>query len=116
MSSEQTPQTTTVGFIGLGHMGGLWGIHDLDIAQWLNEADHTTPISAEGTFDLSPENSPDQNSSTNAANSANGKIARLSHRGARGSASGLAQTRIYPILRRYPDHHDVSRARNCRAS
>lgn len=34
---------------GLGHMGGLWGIHDLDYAQWVNEADSTTPISAEGT-------------------------------------------------------------------
>jgi predicted dehydrogenase len=33
---------------GLGHMGGLWGIHDLDTAQWVNEADGTTPISAEG--------------------------------------------------------------------
>jgi len=33
---------------GLGHMGGLWGIHDIDIAQWVNEADATTPISAEG--------------------------------------------------------------------
>jgi predicted dehydrogenase len=34
---------------GLGHMGGLWGIHDLDIAQWVNDADHTTPVSVEGT-------------------------------------------------------------------
>jgi hypothetical protein len=34
---------------GLGHMGGLWGVHDVDIAQWVNNADHTTPISVEGT-------------------------------------------------------------------
>jgi predicted dehydrogenase len=34
---------------GLGHMGGLWGIHDLDIAQWANNADNTTPVSVEGT-------------------------------------------------------------------
>lgn len=34
---------------GLGGMGGEYGIHDLDIAQWVNDADHTTPISVEGT-------------------------------------------------------------------
>ncbi|MBI4876860.1 MAG: Gfo/Idh/MocA family oxidoreductase [Acidobacteria bacterium] len=34
---------------GLGHMGGLWGVHDVDIAQWVNDADHTTPVSVEGT-------------------------------------------------------------------
>ena len=33
---------------GLGHMGGLWGVHDVDIAQWVNDADNTTPISVEG--------------------------------------------------------------------
>jgi predicted dehydrogenase len=34
---------------GLGHMGGLWGVHDVDIAQWVNDADGTTPVSVEGT-------------------------------------------------------------------
>jgi len=34
---------------GLGHMGGLWGVHDVDIAQWVNKADDTTPISVEGS-------------------------------------------------------------------
>jgi predicted dehydrogenase len=33
---------------GLGGMGGEYGIHDLDIAQWVNDADHTGPVSVEG--------------------------------------------------------------------
>jgi predicted dehydrogenase len=33
---------------GLGGMGGEYGIHDLDIAQWVNDADHTGPITVEG--------------------------------------------------------------------
>ena len=33
----------------LGCISGAWGIHDVDIAQWANNADSTGPISAEGT-------------------------------------------------------------------
>jgi len=33
----------------LGCISGAWGIHDVDIAQWVNDADGTGPISAEGT-------------------------------------------------------------------
>jgi len=34
---------------GLGCIGGVWGVHDIDIAQWVNNSDHTTPVSVEGT-------------------------------------------------------------------
>lgn len=36
---------------GLGSLDGAWGIHDIDIAQWVANADHTGPIEveAEGT-------------------------------------------------------------------
>jgi predicted dehydrogenase len=37
---------------GLGSIGGSWGVHDVDIAQWVNNSDHTTPISVEGTGTL----------------------------------------------------------------
>lgn len=37
---------------GLGNVGGGWGIHDIDFAQWVNDSDHTTPISVEGTGTL----------------------------------------------------------------
>lgn len=37
---------------GLGNMCGGWGVHDLDMAQWFNDCDHTTPISTEGTGTL----------------------------------------------------------------
>ena len=33
---------------GLGCMDGAWGIHDVDIAQWVNDADRTGPIEVEG--------------------------------------------------------------------
>ena len=33
---------------GLGCLGGAWGIHDVDIAQWVSGNDHTTPIETEG--------------------------------------------------------------------
>ena len=33
---------------GLGCIGGAWGIHDVDIAQWVSGNDHTTPLEAEG--------------------------------------------------------------------
>jgi predicted dehydrogenase len=33
---------------GLGCLGGAWGIHDVDIAQWVTGNDHTTPIETEG--------------------------------------------------------------------
>ena len=37
---------------GLGLMGGSWGIHELDIAQWVNNSDHTGPLSVEGTAEF----------------------------------------------------------------
>jgi predicted dehydrogenase len=33
---------------GLGSIGGSWGVHDIDFAQWVNDSDHTTPVSVEG--------------------------------------------------------------------
>jgi predicted dehydrogenase len=33
---------------GLGCLDGAWGIHDVDIAQWVNDADATGPIEVEG--------------------------------------------------------------------
>jgi predicted dehydrogenase len=33
----------------LGCLSGAWGIHDVDIAQWALDADHTGPIEVEGT-------------------------------------------------------------------
>jgi len=33
---------------GLGSLGGAWGIHDVDIAQWVSGNDHTTPVETEG--------------------------------------------------------------------
>jgi hypothetical protein len=27
----------------------VWGVHDIDIAQWVNNSDHTTPVSVEGS-------------------------------------------------------------------
>ncbi len=37
---------------GLGCIGGVWGVHDIDFAQWVNNSDHTTPVSVEGTGSL----------------------------------------------------------------
>ncbi len=37
---------------GLGNLAGGWGIHDIDIAQWVNNSDHTMPVSVEGTGTL----------------------------------------------------------------
>src|SRR5262245_1012956 len=34
---------------GLGAIGGEYGVHDVDIGQWANNSDDTTPISVEGT-------------------------------------------------------------------
>jgi predicted dehydrogenase len=34
---------------GLGCLDGAWGIHDVDIAQWVNHADSTGPVDVEGT-------------------------------------------------------------------
>jgi predicted dehydrogenase len=34
---------------GLGCLDGAWGVHDIDIAQWVNDADATGPIEVEGT-------------------------------------------------------------------
>jgi len=33
---------------GLGSLGGAWGIHDVDIAQWVSGNDMTTPVETEG--------------------------------------------------------------------
>jgi predicted dehydrogenase len=33
---------------GLGCLDGAWGIHDIDIAQWVNDADATGPVEIEG--------------------------------------------------------------------
>ncbi len=33
---------------GLGSLGGAWGIHDVDMAQWVTGNDHTTPVETEG--------------------------------------------------------------------
>lgn len=32
----------------LGCVGGAWGIHDVDIAQWVNDSENTGPIAVEG--------------------------------------------------------------------
>ena len=32
---------------GLGCLDGAWGIHDIDIAQWVADADHTGPVEVE---------------------------------------------------------------------
>jgi predicted dehydrogenase len=34
---------------GLGGIGGEYGVHDVDIGQWANNSDDTTPVSVEGT-------------------------------------------------------------------
>jgi predicted dehydrogenase len=37
---------------GLGGIGGEYGVHDVDLGQWANGSDDTTPISVEGTGEL----------------------------------------------------------------
>ena len=37
---------------GLGAIGGEYGVHDIDIGQWANNSDGTTPISVEGVGDF----------------------------------------------------------------
>ncbi len=37
---------------GLGAIGGEYGVHDVDIGQWANNSDHTTPVSVEGTGEV----------------------------------------------------------------
>jgi predicted dehydrogenase len=34
---------------GLGCLGGAWGIHDVDIAQWVNDSDGVGPVEVEGS-------------------------------------------------------------------
>jgi len=36
----------------LGAIGGEYGVHDIDIGQWANNSDDTTPIGVEGTGDV----------------------------------------------------------------
>jgi len=36
----------------LGGIGAEYGVHDVDIGQWANNSDNTTPISVEGTGDV----------------------------------------------------------------
>jgi predicted dehydrogenase len=38
----------------LGCVGGAWGIHDVDIAQWANDSESTGPIEVEGTGVFTP--------------------------------------------------------------
>ena len=33
---------------GLGCLDGAWGIHDVDIAQWVNDSDNSAPVEVEG--------------------------------------------------------------------
>lgn len=44
-----TRNCTLIYDYSLGCVSGAWGIHDVDIAQWANDADDTTPIEVEGT-------------------------------------------------------------------
>ena len=37
---------------GLGGIGGEYGVHDVDLGQWANNSDDTTPVSVEGTGDV----------------------------------------------------------------
>jgi len=34
---------------GLGSLDGAWGIHDVDIAQWVNDSDGAAPVDVEGS-------------------------------------------------------------------
>ncbi len=44
-----TRQWTLIADYSLGCLSGAWGIHSVDMAQWVNRSDNATPISAEGT-------------------------------------------------------------------
>jgi predicted dehydrogenase len=44
-----TRNFTLIHDYSLGCIGGAWGVHDVDIAQWVNDADSSGPIWAEGT-------------------------------------------------------------------
>ncbi len=43
-----TRQFTLLYDYSLGCIGGAWGVHDTDIAQWTVDADHTGPVEVEG--------------------------------------------------------------------
>jgi len=43
-----TRQWTLIRDYSLGCIGGAWGIHPVDIAQWAFDADHTGPVEIEG--------------------------------------------------------------------
>jgi len=48
-SSIRTSRWTLIRDYSLGCIGGAWGVHHVDIAQWANNTDHTDPIEIEGT-------------------------------------------------------------------
>ncbi|MDZ7317137.1 MAG: Gfo/Idh/MocA family oxidoreductase [candidate division KSB1 bacterium] len=44
-----TRQWTLISDYSLGCVSGAWGIHSVDIVQWVNRSDHAAPVSAEGS-------------------------------------------------------------------
>jgi hypothetical protein len=44
-----TRDWTLIADYSLGCIGGAWGIHDVDIAQWANDSESTGPIEVEGS-------------------------------------------------------------------
>lgn len=44
-----TRQWTLLADYSLGCVSGAWGIHSVDMVQWVNRSDDATPVSAEGT-------------------------------------------------------------------
>ncbi|MBN1480150.1 gfo/Idh/MocA family oxidoreductase [candidate division KSB1 bacterium] len=44
-----TRQWTLIADYSLGCLSGAWGIHSVDMVQWVNRSDNATPVTAEGT-------------------------------------------------------------------